>query len=274
MSPDASADGRPDLLVQGPGWGPPIDYLRQTLLPRLPGGAHLRPVRNTGRDRPDPPAPHRFEDLVDDLDVAIERIGTERWIVVGHSHGARIAAGHALRRPAGLRAMIWITPVFDESRPGPEGREILAAIARRPGGDATARALVDGPGPAPDDRALARWSRIALPGLFADPDRARDFLAAVRTAAPPSAYAYRSVREDPGPGAESLDSIEIPVLLISGRLDPLAPPGRVEPYAARLRRGRHVVFERSSHHPWFEEPERFERIVDAFLRELLAAADR
>jgi proline iminopeptidase len=67
---------------------------------------------------------------------------------------------------------------------------------------------------------------------------------------------------------ESLASLEMPTLVVTGRHDRVTPP-RI---AARIRdalpaeRAELKVFERSAHRPWVEEPDAYFELVGAFLR--------
>lgn len=80
---------------------------------------------------------------------------------------------------------------------------------------------------------------------------------------PPRAAWLRSVRGvDYKP---RLDEVRAPTLIMVGRHDPQTPPACAEELAAGIRGARMVVFERSGHAPFVEEPERFSREVAAFL---------
>ena len=64
-----------------------------------------------------------------------------------------------------------------------------------------------------------------------------------------------------------LPKFKFPTLIVAGRYDPYATPG----FSFRLQKmipgARVVIFERSSHFPFFEEPEEFTRAVGQFLNE-------
>lgn len=199
-------------------------------------------VRNTGGRRPPSPLPHRFVDLVGDLERVVRATDFDDFVVVAHSHGARIAAAYALRHPGRVAGMIWITPGLEPSRGGyPDAR---------------------------DDLSLVRWSRSRMPGLFADPSRAAGFAAKLRGAPAPSSVAARGVQEDPGEVLDRLGEIESPTLLVSGAADPLVTPQQIEDYRRRLPRAVHECMEDSGHHPWYEEPESFRKVVSDFVSEL------
>lgn len=59
--------------------------------------------------------------------------------------------------------------------------------------------------------------------------------------------------------------IEIPVLFVFGRHDPLISLERAQQWVARLKQAKMVIFEESSHHPFVDEPEGFTAQVLEFL---------
>jgi proline iminopeptidase len=65
-----------------------------------------------------------------------------------------------------------------------------------------------------------------------------------------------------------LHEVTAPALLVHGRHDRVHPPElTAAPLAEGLRQAALVVFEESGHYPFIEEPERFARVVGAWLRE-------
>jgi pimeloyl-ACP methyl ester carboxylesterase len=57
----------------------------------------------------------------------------------------------------------------------------------------------------------------------------------------------------------------MPTLILCGRHDPQYPLSCSEELAAGIRAARLVVFERTGHYPFLEEPEAFWQSVDEFL---------
>ncbi|MCB9849674.1 MAG: alpha/beta fold hydrolase [Phycisphaerales bacterium] len=57
----------------------------------------------------------------------------------------------------------------------------------------------------------------------------------------------------------------VPTLVIAGRFDIVTPPGTVKAYADGIPGARFEVFEKSGHHPFVEENERFVKLVREFL---------
>ena len=63
----------------------------------------------------------------------------------------------------------------------------------------------------------------------------------------------------------------MPSLVVWGAQDHVVPPADALGYAQRLRSSRLEVFDRTGHLPMAERPVRFNRVLDAFLAEELAA---
>ena len=64
---------------------------------------------------------------------------------------------------------------------------------------------------------------------------------------------------------DMLETITIPTLVCVGRFDRNAPLPAAEHVADSIPQGRLVVFEHSAHAPFYEEPEEFNRVLEAFL---------
>lgn len=85
-----------------------------------------------------------------------------------------------------------------------------------------------------------------------------------RRLAPPRAQWMRLVRSVDY--ADRLGEVQVPTLLLVGRHDPQTPVACAEELAAGISDQEMVVFERSGHTPFVEEPGRFSEVVGEFLR--------
>jgi len=122
---------------------------------------------------------------------------------------------------------------------------------------------------ATDDVALARQMRRLMPAYFFDLDAMRRFGKLVRDAGSPSAAALQRVPEDFEPWVEQgLPTVDVPALVLTGRFDIATTPAEARHIVDLLPRARLEILERSGHHPWAEEPERFVALLQAFLGEL------
>ena len=66
---------------------------------------------------------------------------------------------------------------------------------------------------------------------------------------------------------DMLETISIPVLVCVGRYDRNAPLPAAEYVSASVPNGELVVFEHSAHAPFYEEPDRFNEVLERFIAE-------
>jgi pimeloyl-ACP methyl ester carboxylesterase len=117
--------------------------------------------------------------------------------------------------------------------------------------------------------APALWNH-AHPALAADifeRDPARGFLYAQLAALNPAGSLARLALDEVMIDPTALREWSIPTLLVAGEHDRLFPPSALEEVAAVIPGARFEVIRRAGHSPYFEAPEEFNRLVDAFLSE-------
>ena len=159
------------MLVQGPGWGPSGLYLERTLGPLLADWSpHFFAARNTpGGPEIGGAESQATDQLVDDLEGERARLGCDRVIVVGHSHGAFVAMGYAVRYPRRVAALVLLGPSIVAPASTPGSREILEGFR----GDAARTGAVEWwerhggtRRDVADDREFARHLRASAPLNF------------------------------------------------------------------------------------------------------------
>jgi L-proline amide hydrolase len=209
--------------------------------------------------------------FLDELDNLLGALGiAEGYHVLGQSWGGMLAAEHAVRRPAGLKAL-----VISDS---PASMELWVSEANR------LRALL------PPDLQQTMLEHEAA-GTTDDPAyKAAEEVFYARHVCrvvphpPEVAESFAAIEADPtvyhtmnGPNEfhvlgtlkdwtiiDRLDRISVPTLLISGRHDE-ATEATVQPYADNIPDVRWEIFENSSHMPHVEEEEAYLRLVGTFL---------
>jgi len=67
---------------------------------------------------------------------------------------------------------------------------------------------------------------------------------------------------------QGLPAVDVPALVVSGRYDVATTTADARHIVDLLPGARGEIFQRSGHHPWAEEPERFAALVHAFLEEI------
>jgi proline iminopeptidase len=199
--------------------------------------------------------------LADDAVALADRLGIDRFSVLGHSYGGFIGQELAIRHPARVDRLVLVT-----TTPGQPGRdEDVASLP--PGPDVPA--------------ALA-----ALFGVESTSDA--DFEALLQRMLPH--YFHRLTMDDVAPlitgtsysseashagfavlaawsSVDRLHEIACPTLVIAGRHDVITSwPQAEHRIAPRIPDAELVIFEHSGHFPWLEEPDAFFATVRGWLQ--------
>jgi proline iminopeptidase len=223
------------------------------------------------------------DDLVDDFEALRDVLGIERWAILGHSFGARLALRYAARHPETVTTAIFDCPPWDHAYGMPYLLELALPTLTELGQTdavANARAIIADP-PALD---YATWQRrAAILGALGD---RRDELYVKRTdliaqpggpfpsATVDEAYQQRGSRHSEAVTKSAsfaqsllplLPRVEQPALLIRGDSDPVTSPAEIARFRAEVPHGRVEVFEASAHFAQLEEPERYAETVRSFV---------
>ena len=221
--------------------------------------------------------------LVDDVEALREALGIERWAVLGHSFGARLALRYAARRPDSVAAVMFDCPPWDHGHGMPYMFELAlpmlaelgqteavqdarAMIADPPTLDYATwlrrRALLDALGDRRNEFYLHRADLIAQPG-GPFPSGAVDEVFHERGSRHSEAVTKSaSFSESLLP---LLSRVDQPAILIKGGADPVTSPTEVERFRTDVPHGRVHVFEQSGHFPQLEEPDRYAATVRGFV---------
>ena len=227
-----------------------------------------------GRSSHDPdrdPALWTVDFFLDELDTLLRALGiSDRHAVLGQSWGGMLAAEYAVRRPAGLQALViadspasmvtWVAEANRLRRQLPDA--VQAALSSH-----EAAGTTDSP----------EYEKAT--SAFYD-----EFVCRVVPNPPEVLASFTQVAEDPtvyhsmnGPSefhvvgslrdwtiSDRLDRIIAPTLVISGVYDE-ATPLNVKPFLDHIPDVRWELFESSSHLPHIEEPDRYLRVLGEFL---------
>lgn len=258
----------PLLVVTSPGWGIGSTYLKEGLKPLL---EHFRIIfvttRGSGRStRPVDVSQMGSAHMADDIEQLREYLGLPVINLFGHSNGGAIAISYAERYRTRLRKLIltssqllgldaseMIQSFLDAATTDPRYRDAVQYVAQ----------------PTPDDDTGFRQHFIKrLPLYLYDPQaHAATFIRHMGESF--SAWPFRmQATVDQLPAAEQvtkLDAIRAETLILVGRHCWICPVAVSERLRAGISDSRLVVFERSGHFPWIEEPECFFREITTFL---------
>jgi proline iminopeptidase len=263
-----SAGGPPLLVVNG---GPGFDHTYEhSAMPGTTSAwetlARKRRVvfydqRGNGRSGAlKPNQPCGLAEQIDDLEAVRAHLGADQIDLLGHSWGGYLVMAYAARYPKHIRHLImvdsaapkWSDTVFLFKDIFPEGME-------RSDSYAFADALGD---KAAGDAGLREY----LTWLFYSPEKRDAFVAQINpsvfTKAVNEAVEHDVARFDLNP---EIKKFKFPTLVITGRYDINVAPSVAYKMHKAIPGSQFVVFEKSGHLPFYEEPEAFVRAMEAFL---------
>jgi proline iminopeptidase len=258
-----NATGRPLLIVNG---GPGFDHGYLLSSPVWDELAKTRRVvmydqRGTGRSTPvKPETSLTLADQLADIEAVRKSLGVEDIDLLGHSYGGALVMAYTARYPQRVKKLLivdsaapkWKDTIFLFSQVFPDVNERVDSFEfAAQFGD---RASIEG------------GLREYLSMIFWDPDH-RD--AVLRQVSLKGFSRHVNEALDADMGRYDLNpeiaKFRMPVLVITGRYDMNVAPVIAWKIHKAIPGSRLVIFERSSHLPFLEEPERFKREVEDFL---------
>ena len=254
--------GRPLVVVNG---GPGLDHSHLLLFPAAWDGlARNRRVifydqRGTGRSVETAEAPNTLEANIADLEALRAHLGLETMDLLGHSSGGYLVMAYAARHANHLAHLVLADSVapkpsetlvlFSEVFPDTVERQEALAFAKAFG----------------DKNAAEESRRLRRTMLFYSPENREAYIKLFdpRTFNPQvNAALGDSMELDLTP---ELRRFRMPVLVLTGRFDLAVAPLTAYKIYQAIPGSRFVVFERSGHLPFFEEPDAFVRALEDFL---------
>jgi proline iminopeptidase len=199
-------------------------------------------------------------DQIADLEALRAHLGYERFDLLGHSWGGYLAMAYAARHPERIERLVladsaapkWSDTLFLFKEVFPEG------VARQ---DALGFAEALG-----DSAAADASLREYLAMLFYSPEKRDAFLGGAASyhnnRAINQAINADVARFDLNP---ELPKLRFPALVVTGRYDINVAPATAYRIHRAIPRSKFVVFEKSGHMPFYEEPEAFLKVIGDFL---------
>lgn len=189
----------------------------------------------------------------DDLVTVLDALGVRQAVVCGLSMGGYILFELLRRHPERVRAAIFCgTKAEADSAEAKRGRDELADVAAREGAGAVADRLLP--------RLLAPASFNAQPDVVA---QVREMI--VRTPLPGIVGALRAMRDRPDSTA-MLPALHLPVLVVAGQADQIAPPRGMRAMARTIAAARFVEIANAGHLAPLEQPVATNAALVDFLR--------
>lgn len=247
--------GRPLLLMHG---GPGADHW--SMLPFRRCADQFTLVfydhRCNGRSVGSPVSSMTWENLTADVEALRQKLGFERWAVLGHSFGGMVALEYALRYPDSLSRLILFDTGGDSRWQQQNGPEILAKRGYKPGAVDLARRFYNGQ-IAPREMVPALMLRFgrAYYHRFFSPRVMRELMREWRAKARGEALVFAQSRLLPGWSVmDRLAEITTPTLVMAGREDFQYPPEHQAQLAAGIPGSRLEIIERAGHNAQAERP--------------------
>jgi len=269
-----SGDATPLLILHG-GPGFPHDYLEP--IGRL---CKQRPVifydqLGCGKsDRPNNPSLWRINRFVGELAQIRVALGLKHVHILGQSWGTMLLADYLLTKPSGVRSVIFSDPtlsipefVRDAARYRAElPSHVQAVLDRHERLRSTACPEYEG--------AVIEYYRRHVCRLNPFPEPLERSFAGIGedvylTMNGPNEFTISGTIRSYDRTAQ-LREINLPALLLCGRYDE-ASPEATENYHRAIPGSQMVIFERSSHTPFLEEPDRYLEVLADFLHRVETA---
>lgn len=215
----------------------------------------------------EPPAEGWLDRWADDVCAVADRLGLDRFVYTGISHGGGIGWHIARRHPERLKALISVVGTPHDRAGGTESSEGRRRfIAQRHDPEVVTGILEHMAGWTDDpERIASRRERFAA--AAAEAGRRPDDEARINQGKPfPEATTDEAL-------AEVLRGLRLPVLVLAGMRDGVISPESALRAAVNVRGAKAVLFEDEGHMIGEESPERLVREVKVFVDELNGVAE-
>ena len=194
-----------------------------------------------------------MEKIADDAAALLDHLQIPAAALCGLSMGGYAAFAFVRRHPTRLRALVLAdTKAGADSEPARQARAEQAARVRREGAAAIADAFLA--------RLLGKTTHDRRPQVAA---RVRETILAQPPRGITDALAGLAARADSTP---TLREIRVPTLVVAGEEDVITPASEAEAMHGAIRGSALELVPRAGHLANLEDPEAFNRILEAFLR--------
>jgi proline iminopeptidase len=272
---ESEGKGDPVVLVSGgPGDAHTVFHPFFSRLAKTNRIIYYDPFGVGRSDRAKSPAEYHFSRDVEDLEGLRKALGLGRITVLGHSYGGMVAQAYALQYPESVKRLILID-TFYSGRMWQENNDNANREIRNQYPEVWAKLQV----------LRARGIRSNAPqhqelyygvplGLFYFHDASK---AAQLPKDPSNTEVYYAIG---GPDADfeiggdianldfrpQLAKLKVPVLVLAGRFDRISLPAFATEFEKLIPGATFVIFEKSGHFPYLEEPEETFAVLKDFLR--------
>jgi proline iminopeptidase len=270
---DVIGQGYPLLLMHG---GPSLDHWSLMPFRQLVGQFTVifYDHRGNGRSTGAPVSSMTFGNLTADAEALRQKLGFDRWAVLGHSFGGHVALEYALRYPASLSHLVLLDTGGDSHWSQQNAAEVLARRGYSPTKVELVRRWFNG--------AFAPHEYVPMamrigPAYYHHPSlwlMAREEIqGGWRTKYRPQALIFAGRHLLKGwTVMDRLGEITVPTLVMAGRDDFVFPPECQRELAAGLPDARLQIIDRAGHLPYSEQTAEVMVAIRHFLSPGTAAA--
>lgn len=258
-------NGYPLVLMHG---GPGLDY--QTLLPLQPLTDRFTLVfydhRCNGRSTGVDITSMTMDNLTADADALRQRLGFERWAVLGHSFGGNVALEYALRFPQSISHLILMNTGGDQWWVNQSAPEILRKRGYKASTVHAARRFFNGQIKRNEFLPINMKFNKAYSYRNNPLETVKGILSGHTPKFQPDAliFGYGQLLQG-WTVMQRLSEIKAPTLVLAGRHDFLFPPEHQAILADRLPDARLELIECAGHNPHMEQPDEVQRLIRDFL---------
>jgi 3-oxoadipate enol-lactonase len=189
---------------------------------------------------------------VDAVHQVMEALNVDQAIVLAHSMGTIVAQHYAVVHPSRIKALALFGPLVEPPEPGRAGARARAALARL--GTVAMQEIADTIVGAATSKETRAGNPLAVTLVRESIMRQ-----------PAEGYA-QSCEALADAQAASIESIAVPVLLVTGDQDGVAPVTAVHSMASRIAGSKVVVFEGCGHWTTFEKAAECATAISHFLK--------
>ena len=258
--------GYPLLLMHG---GPSADHCTMLPFRRLEDRFTLvfYDHRCNGRSEGAPVSSMTWKNLTADADALRQRLGFDKWAVLGHSFGGHVALEYALRYPDSLSHLVLVDTGGDSHWSRQNAADLLARRGYNPEKVELVRRWFNG------EFTPKEWYPIFMrigDAYFSQPSirlLARALIEGgwrTKIRPEPAIFAGRELCKG-WTVMDRLGAITVPTLVLAGRDDFIFPPECQRELAAGIPDARLRLIERAGHNPHVEQPTEVMQAVSDFL---------
>lgn len=260
----------PLLFVTSPGWGPTSTYLQNTLTKlEVDHTMIFIDTRGSGKSsRPADPSHMSNAMMADDIEHLRQYLDVDAIDLMGHSNGGSIAISYAERYQPHLHKLVLIDSQLLGFNMGAFQQKFLKDHETDPRYRvAVVHARNDSGGTT--DAEFSQYLTNILPLYFYNPGKyAEGFEQKFGNYVSVWAESTEPVADNLPEADETktLGSIHTPTLILVGYYDWFCPPIVADKLHAGIPNSNVVVFKKTGHLPWIEEPKKFFPTVETFLK--------